>query len=413
VTGTVLHISASDAGGGAARSAYRIHSGLRSLGWDSRMLVGERRTAAPEVRPLKRNLAWRVADRVCGTVAERLDLQYVLYPSSFGVARDPWFRGADVVQLYNVHGSYFSHTALPLLSRRRPLVWRLSDMWALTGHVIYSYECERWRHGCGSCPYLREYPSLRRDTTALLFRWKDAVYRHSRITVVAPSRWLQRVARESPLLGRFPVRRIANGIDLETFRPQPREEARRALGLDPGRPTVLWSALDLRDRRKGGREALAALRLLERDVQLVVAGGGPAPDGVRSLGVLGDERLALAYSAADVFLLPSLAENLPNAALEAIACGTPVAAFDVGGIGDAVRDGRTGSLVEAGDVGALASAVASLLDADLRESCRKVAEAEFSADREARDFAALYEELISGVGSTEPPRSGGAGSAGS
>jgi glycosyltransferase involved in cell wall biosynthesis len=395
LVGNVLHISEADAAGGAARSAFRLHRGLRELGWRSRMLVGQRRTTDPDVRLLKRNLAWRAADRACATVTDRLDLQYVLYPSSFGVALDPWFRAAEVVQLYNVHGSYFSHTALPFLSRRRPLVWRLSDMWALTGHVAYSYECERWRTGCGACPHLHEYPRLGRDTTALLFRWKDAVYRRSRISVVAPSRWLERTARESPLLGRFPVRRIPNGIDLETFRPAPRDEARAALGLDRDRPTVLWSALDLTDRRKGGREAIAAVeRLAARDVQLVVAGDGDAPAGARSLGLLDDERLALAYAAADVFLLPALAENLPNAALESIACGTPVAAFDVGGMSDAVREGTSGRLVPEGDVAALAAGVDELLGVDLRDRCRALAEGEFGAEREARAFADLYAELI-------------------
>jgi glycosyltransferase involved in cell wall biosynthesis len=391
----VLHISESDAQGGAARSAYRIHSGIRELGWTSRMLVGQPRTGDADVRALKRNLAWRAADRMCGSVTDALDLQYLFYPSSFGVARDPWFRDADVVQLYNSHGSYFSHTALPVLSRRRPLVWRLSDMWALTGHIAYSYDCERWRTGCGSCPYLGEYPRLKRDTTAQLFRWKDAVYRRSRMTVVAPSRWLETVARESPLLGRFPIRRIPNGVDLSIFRPHPREEARAALGLDRHRPTVLWSALDLGDRRKGGSEARASVgRLGREDVQLVVAGDGPVPPGARALGRLDDAKLALAYSAADVFLLPALAENLPNAALESLACGTPVAAFDVGGMSDAVRAGDTGALAPAGDVEALAGALESLLEADLRDRCRSVAEAEFSAGREARAFADLYEELV-------------------
>jgi glycosyltransferase involved in cell wall biosynthesis len=394
LTRSVVHINASDSGGGAARSAYRLHRGLKELGWSSRMLVGERHRDDADVRTLKRSDLWRLADRPFAAAADFLSLQYAFLPSSFAVASDPWFEGADVVQLYNLHGSYFSHGALPFLSRRRPLVWRLSDMWAFTGHVIYSYECERWRLGCGSCPYVGEYPRLRRDTTTLLFRWKDFLYGRSRLTVVAPSRWLERLARESPLLGRFPVRRIANGIDLETFRPHPRDEARRALGLDPDRPTVLWSAPDLRDRRKGGREAAAALAQLD-DVQLAVAGGGgSAPAGARALGVLDGERLALAYSAADVFLLPSLADNLPNAALEAIACGTPVAAFDVGGISDAVRAGETGALVRLGDVDALAAATGALLVADLRDSCRRVAEAEFAAEREAREFAALYEELI-------------------
>lgn len=390
----VLHISAADAGGGAARSAYRLHTGLHTLGWGSRMLVGERRTDDPRVRSIKRSRAWRAADRLAAAVTDPFDLQYVFYPSSFGVVRDPWFREADVVQLYNTHGSYFSHSALPLLSRRRPVVWRLSDMWSFTGHVTYAYECERWRHGCGSCPHLDVYPRLRRDTTKLLYRWKDNVYRRSKLTIVTPSTWLERLARESPLLGRFPVRRIPNGVDLDRFQPVPRDDARRALGLDPDRPTVLWSALDLTDPRKGGREAVAAIQRLGRDrIQVAVAGSGTAPAGARALGVLAEDRLALAYAAADVFLLPALAENLPNAALEAIACGTPVAAFDVGGMSDAVRSGVSGALAPAGDIDALATALAVLLDSDLRENCRTLAEQEYDADREAQAFADLYEEL--------------------
>lgn len=358
------------------------------------MLVGQRRTDDADVRTLKRGPGWRAADRAVAAVTDRLDLQYVLYPSSFGVAWDPWFRSADVVQLFNTHGSYFSHSALPLLSRLRPVVWRLSDMWPMTGHVAYSYECERWRHGCGGCPHLDVYPRLHRDTSALLWRWKDVVYRGSRITVVAPSRWLETLARESPLLGRFEVRRIANGVDLDTFRPRARDEARRALGLDD-RPTVLWSALDLSDSRKGGREALAALaRLARDDVQVVVAGRGSAPEGVRALGALDDAGLTLAYSAADVFLLPALAENLSNAALESIACGTPVACFDVGGMSDAVRAGESGIAVPAGDVDALTAAIGSLLDSELRDRCRALAEREFDAGHEAKAFSDLYEELL-------------------
>ncbi|MFN2468624.1 MAG: glycosyltransferase family 4 protein [Gaiellaceae bacterium] len=384
----VLHISDSDAGGGSARSAFRLHSTLRRLGHGSRMLVGRPQTGDLDVRSIKRGPLWRAADRVCGAVADPLGLQYVLYPSSFGVARDPWFRGAGVVQLYNTHGSYFSHTALPLLSRRRPVVWRLSDMWPFTGHVAYSYDCERWRHGCGSCPYLQEYPGLPRDTTAMLFRVKRAVYRRSRLTVVAPSRWLERLAGESPLLGRFPRRRIPNGVDLDAFRPLDRRDARRRLGLDPERPLVLFSAPDLADRRKGAaifREAVA--RLADAELQVVSLAGAADPE------------LALHYAAAEVFVLPTLADNLPNAAIESLACATPVVSFDVGGVPDAVRHLETGYLAPAGDAAGLAEGIRALLsDGELRSRlsarAREVAESEFAAELEARRFAELYEELV-------------------
>jgi glycosyltransferase involved in cell wall biosynthesis len=354
------------------------------------MLVGERHGEDPDVRLLKRNAAWRAADRACSVVLDRLDLQYVLYPSSFGVVRDPWFRGADVVQLFNTHGSYFSHTALPLLSRRRPVVWRLSDQWALTGHVAYSYECDRWRHGCGSCPHLAEYPRLRRDRSAALWRWKQRVYAHSRITIVAPSTWLERMARESPLLSRFPVRRIPNGVDLELFRPRERPPRER--------PVVLFASAWLDDRRKGGDLLRAAVeQLSDLDLDLVSAGERPVVG--RALGRLDSAGMARAYAEADLFVLPTRADNLPNTLLESLACGTPVVSFDVGGVGDAVRHLETGWLAPPEDVASLATGIRTLLaDDELRarlgRNGRALAEQEWDSRVEAERFAALYEELV-------------------
>lgn len=368
------------------------------------MLVGRRRTDDRDVRLLKRSIAWRALDRASGELLDFLNLQYVFYPSSFGVAVDPWFRDADVVQLYNTHGSYFSHSALPLLSRRRPVVWRLSDMWALTGHVAYSYDCERWRHGCGACPYLGEYPALSRDTTALLWRWKNEVYRRSRLTIVAPSRWIESLARESPLLSRFPIRRIPNGIDLERFRPVDRAEARTRLGLPTQGPVLLFSAPDVSDRRKGGAILNEALEYLDDEpFELLVVGANetPAfPRSFRTLNYLGDaDEIALAYAASDLFVLPTLAENLPNAVVESMACGTPCVSFDVGGVPDVIRHLETGYLVPLGDARALADGVRTLLADDelrgrLSRRCREIAEADFGAELEATRFSELYAEVL-------------------
>src|SRR5581483_10394712 len=163
-----------------------------------------------------------------------------------------------------------------------------------------------------------------------------------------PSTWLARLASESPLLGRFPVRLIPNGVDLELFRPVDRAEARALLGLEPDRPVVLHAALDLGERRKGAHVLEQALAHLDGvDFELVSAGRGRlagATRPVRELGPLDRDRMALAYAAADAFVLPALAENLSNAVLEALACGTPSVCFDVGGVGDAVRHRETGWL---------------------------------------------------------------------
>jgi glycosyltransferase involved in cell wall biosynthesis len=400
----VLHISESDAAGGAGRAAYKLHRGLNGLGHVSRMLVGRKVTPDTDIRPLKRNLLWRVLDRASGELFDLLSLQYVFYPSSFGVLADAWFRSASVVQLHNLHGSYFGFTALPAISRLRPVVWQLHDQWGLTGHVAYSLDCERWRRGCGACPYLDEYPRLRNDTTALLYRLKDRVYSSSRLTLVVPSRWMADIVDASPLLGRFPVRYIPTGIDTAVFRPGDRDEARARLRLPLDRKIVFFAAANINERRKGLHLLAEALRRLEDPPLLLVAGSGTVARGIetRYLGsVLDEEVLADAYRAADLFAVPTLADVLTQTAPESIACGTPCLSFDRGGVIDVVRHLETGYHARFGDVDDLARGLTTLLGdeellARLSVRCREIAETEFSVDLQVQRYAGLYEELLDG-----------------
>jgi glycosyltransferase involved in cell wall biosynthesis len=399
----VLHISESDAAGGAGRAAYKLHRGLNGLGHLSRMLVGRKVTEDTDIRPLKRNLLWRVLDRAAGELFDLLSLQYVFYPSSFGVLADAWFRSASVVQLHNLHGSYFGFTALPAISRLRPVVWQLHDQWGLTGHVAYSLDCERWRHGCGACPYLNEYPRLRADTTALLYRLKDRVYRGSQLNLVVPSRWMADIVDASPLLSRFPVHYIPTGIDIDVFRPGDRDDARRRLRLPLDRRIIFFAAANINERRKGLHLLAEALRRLEEPPLLLVAGNGTVSRGIetRYLGAVMDEEiLADAYRAADVFAVPTLADVLTQTAPESIACGTPCVAFDRGGVIDVVRHLETGYQARFADVDDLARGLTTLLGdsellAKLSRRCREVAETEFAVDVQVERYAALYEELVS------------------
>lgn len=415
---SVLHISAADNAGGSGRSAYRIHTGLRASGHRSRMLVNYRVTDDPDVAYIWRSLGWRAADWIARSITERLSLQYLFYPSSFALAWHPWFREADVLQLYNTHGGFFSHPALTVLSRSKPVVWRLSDMWPMTGHCAYSYDCDRWKTGCGACPIVGDAPALLTDRTALLWKVKRAVYERSRVVLVAPSRWMAARAAESPLLGRFPVRIIPNGLDPEVFRPIPKPSARDMFGIAPSEHVLLFAAVDVDAERKGGRQLQDAIERLASTAgpsfRLLVVGAGAAKwqnrvrIPVTAVPALSDDRLLAAmYSAADVFVMPTLAENLPNAVLESMACGTPTVAFDIGGVPDAVRDGETGWLAKTGDAEDLARAIAAAFGDDERRAamgrlCRDVVEAEYTATLQTRRFEHLYQELLDGRAAGAP-----------
>jgi glycosyltransferase involved in cell wall biosynthesis len=383
------------------------------------MLVKTRVTNDADVELISKR--WlRLGDRLCDEIGERLSLQYLFSPSSFLLQRSAWFQWASIIQLHNLHGGYFSHSVLSSLSRHRPVVWHLWDMWAMTGHCSYAYDCDRWKRGCGLCPNLSDYPGLRRDTTAFLWRWKDRVYRNSRLTIVAPSRWMADRARESPLLSRFPIHWIPNGLDLSVFRPIPKSSARDILGIEGnGKRVILFSAHVVTGPRKGGQYLLEGLRRLSgrdlEDVILLVVGENadqwPTDPRwqVRRIGLINDERLmAAVYSAADMVAVPSLADNMANTILEGMACGVPAICFDAGGNAEAVRHMETGYVARPQNVGDLAQGIRLLLtDVDLRKNlaaqAKEVAAREYSMERQAERFKALYEEILEGQGPVMKP----------
>jgi glycosyltransferase involved in cell wall biosynthesis len=406
---SVLHFSTADNEGGSGRSAYRIHDGLRQLGHSSRMLVGVKVTHDRDVDTVHAGSTGRLKDRAADELTRRLGLQYQIVPSSRRVLSHPWLAEADVIQLYNLHGGYFSPRNLPLLSRRAPLVWRLSDMWAVTGHCAYSASCKRWTHGCGRCPDLATYPPISLDTTAWLWRQKQRIYRRCDMTIVAPSSWTEAVAKQSPLFEGFDVRRIPNGIDTSVFKPRERKLAREFLSLDLKPKAILFAAHGLDGNpRKGGEYVIEALRRLApvQNTMLLLAGmGGQSWDAsvplpVQKLGYLNDDRLmAAAYASSDLIVAPSVLENLPNTVLEAMACGVPAVAFDTGGMADAVRHMETGYLAPAGDVDALAAGIRQLLvDGSLRQRLGKagveLVSTTFSKQTQALAFAQLYAEIL-------------------
>jgi glycosyltransferase involved in cell wall biosynthesis len=407
----VLHVSTADNLGGSARAAYRIHAGLRGAGQRSRMLVRTKVMEDPDVALLGCG-GWlrRGRARLLREWIDPAGWQYLFYPTAATLRRHDWYREADVVQLYNIHGGYFSFRALPEISREKPVVWRLSDMWAFTGHCSYAHECTRWESGCGSCPHLEEYPPLWRDTTASLFRAKVEAYRRSRLTVVVTNSWMEALVGRSPLLGAFPVRRIPNGIDTAVFAPRPRIDVRRSLGWPEDATIVLFAAHIARvGTRKGGEQVGPAIAEAARQGQplhLAVMGEGaedwPEHPSIPTLRVAysdDNNRLAQVYAAADILIHPAAVENLPNTVLEAMGVGLPSVAFDVGGVRDVVRHMETGYLARAGEPQDLARGLSLLagdgtLRARLGSAARRLAESEHALELQTKRYLDLYREAV-------------------
>ena len=406
---SVLHFSTADNEGGSGRSAYRIHLEMRRRGHRSRMLVKHKVTDDTDVDRVSAGRLMRRADEFADKLTARVGLQYRYIPSSWRILRHPWMRDASIIQLYNTHGGYLAHRLLPHMAAGRPVVWRLSDMWPVTGHCAYSGACDRWLSGCGSCPDLATYPAIGRDTTAALWREKHKIYARMQLTVVAPSSWTEAIAKKSPLFSGRTVHRIPNGLNLDVFRPLERDAAREFLGVRKDRTAILYAPhVAAQNSRKGSGILEEALRILgpRDDVVLLVAGVGAGdwvgkvPISVQPLGYLSDDRLiAMANAAADLVVVPSVVENLPNSVIEAFACARPVVAFDAGGMRDAVRHQETGLLIPPNDAAAFAEALTSMLgDAAGRramgECGLQLARLEYSTTVQGERFEALYLDLL-------------------
>lgn len=414
----VVHVNFTERRGGAAIAANRLHHGLLTTNVDSHMLVYKKDTAEARVHPIRLSRIERAVRRamIHNERPSRRD-----YPAFSGVqwsagrVSTPVQRHLTTIAPQIVHLHWIGDGLLSVPTVKRlgeyPLVWTLHDMWMFTGGCHYSDGCLRFRDSCGACPLLgstSDHDLSRKTWEAKRRHWGDLP-----MTVVAPSNWLAEQVRSSSLMrhldSQIHVQIIPNGLDLSRFRPYDQRFARDVLGLPPEKPLILFGAQHINDPRKGFGQLQAALRLLHdqgSDIEIVTFGdGGNNLDlvGLRhhSLGTISDERLlALAYAAADVFVLPSTEDNLPNTVMEALACGLPSVAFNVGGLPDMIAHQQNGYLAAAFDAQDMAHGIAWILEdreryARLRAEARLIAETQYDLAKIAGQYRALYDDLLS------------------
>lgn len=416
----IVHLSTYDLKGGAALSAYRLHRGLLRIGQDSSMLVkikiGRDPTVSEFVLPMDLPRRWRrwvrrkAIVRSAGSYAKSRPSGFELFSED----RTPY--GGSVLdqvppcEVMNLHwvAAYLDYEQfIQAASRRAVIVWTLHDMNAVTGGCHYDLGCGRFAQRCGACPQLGSGDP--NDLAGQVWDRKRALFERldpRRLCVVTPSRWLAQMVKQSPIFSRFRVETIPYGIDLDDFAPRDRAAARDVLGIPQDVHVILFLAEMVDNRRKGFPLLEQALgdcaRLVDRLWLLSVGHNPPrlkADIRGSHLDYVGNDRfLSLAYSAADLFVIPSLQDNLPNTVLEAMACGTPVIGFDVGGIREMVRPGVTGTLVEPGDVGGLCDAMGALLKDPatrhrMSQQARAIALTDYPLLAQARRYQELYHEL--------------------
>lgn len=408
----VLIVNYADLAGGAARAAYRLHEGLRSIGVRSQLLVASKSSNDPDVLGPTSSFDTYLAK--ARAVADQWPTKR--YPDHTKTLFTPaWlpFSGlagrinasdADVVHLHWINGGMARIEDLAAI--RKPIIWSLHDMWAFTGGCHYDDECGRYTADCGACPALGSEQET--DLSRRVFARKAHTFSAARhMTIVGLSSWMAASARASTLFKDKRVVQLPNPIDTSVFAPADKYAAKRAMGLPVERPLVLFGAMNATaDPRKGFMHLSEALRLLPPGlVELGVFGAGRPADPpdlghpVHYLGHFNDDRsLCALYNAADVTVVPSVQENLSNTIVESLACGTPCVGFAIGGNSDMIVDRVNGALARPFDAAHLAESIRWVVQhpepARLAADARRVAMERFDAPLVARQYEALYAETI-------------------
>jgi len=395
-----------DLAGGAVIAANRLFHSLRQEGVDARMLVGKSSFESELVNELPHNFT---GEKILSRFTQPLGLNYIHYYSSFRIPRHPFFQKADILNFHTIHSGYFNYRALPKLTQIKPAVFTLHDAWSFTGHCGVSFDCQRWKSGCGKCPYPKNYPPVQRDSTKLEWKLKKRVYSGSRLTFVTPSKWLASLARQS-MLAEFDIHTIPYGLDTTIFEPLEPAYCRSVLGVPPGKKVLLFGAMGLTEYGKGGDLLVKALGSMPASLKksIVLLTLGQADEAFKNsleiqtinLGyVSGDRMKAVALSAADIFIFPTRSDNHPCIVQESLACGTPIVSFNVTGVPELVREGVTGYLAEPENADSFRNRIIQLLEEDtirqnMKQNCRKIALEEYRMDIQAHRYIELFSSIL-------------------
>lgn len=426
----ILLINTDDFTGGAAIACRRLLKAMRSYtDVEVNMLVQESRSGQEGVYQL--NNSWFAKKKAFFRfVAERLyflfyekskEVRFQFNPAKFGIdiTDNQLVKDADIVHLHWINFGFLSIDSLQKLFKTNKLiVWTLHDMWAFTGGCHHSDDCKNYQKSCGNCVKFLKNPADD-DLSNQIWKQKKVIFQNANLTIITCSEWLGNRARESSLFEGIRVVSIPNPIDTQVFKSINKQEARKKLGLDPDKKYILFAAMRVDAVGKGFSYFQEALSMFDvrsgtppapniehqnTNIELLIFGQAQATDfeslpfKVNMLGHLTDiEKIVLAYSAASVFVIPSLAENLPNTIMESMACGTPVVGFEVGGIPEMIDHLNTGYLAKYKSSEDLAKGIEFVLqEADYQALCdnsRKKVIENYSEEVVAKKYQEVYQSM--------------------
>jgi glycosyltransferase involved in cell wall biosynthesis len=394
----IVYFNTHDKGGGAAKICFQLFERNEN----SVMFVKNKRRISDEIIEFDPDL-W---NRIGGYARYIERKKGILDFGKIGVLKllsNFKFQNSSIIHLHNSHGYYLSFYSIEKIITNKKLVWTLHDDFILTGHCSFSMFCDKWILGCGNCPSLDVYPSLKTDTTQINLIEKIATIKKNQPYIVTPSKWLaERVQLQFPFLKNIEV--IYNGVDINVFRPFDKIKTRSELGLPLHGKIVLYVAeFSTLNPFKGGEIIRDIIRDLQNyNVFFITVGGKNQTNFQNHLSypyISDDIELAKLYSACDVLLYPTQADNLPLVVLESMACGTPVIASKLGGISEIIDD-LNGFLIE--DYRCVEVFKVTLIDflslsnikiIEIRKNALKTIKERFTLDKMLTSYDRIYKLL--------------------
>lgn len=406
-------VNTSERTGGAAIAAGRLTEALKSHGIKAKMLVRDKQTDRISTVALGggwkqvRKFVWeRVVIWINSHFRRERLFSVDIANTGNDITRLPEFKEADLIHLHWINQGMLSLKVIrKILASGKPVVWTMHDMWPCTGICHHARTCTAFHSECGACPMI--YSQKRKDLSTRIFRQKQRLYASGGIHFVTCSHWLEGMAKQSALLANQPLSVIPNPISTTLFHPMKQTEARQKLALPTESKLILFGSVKLTDKRKGIDYMVEACRLLAKQhpalkeqLALVAVGMHAAelqplvPFKVHNMGYVREEhQLVEIYNAADLYVIPSLDENLPNTIMEAMACGTPCVGFPTGGIPEMIDHLKNGYLTKEHSAEQLAEGIYTLLTTPAYESLSHEAVAKVNACYSERSVANQYGQL--------------------
>ena len=400
----ILQINTLDKRGGAAKVAYSLKEELEKRGHEVSMFVGRKYSDEKNIKLLNdvRSFSGKIRRKLAYWLANDIDVF-----SSNHILKTEEFKKADIIHCHNLHGYYFNLGTLEKISALKPIVWTFHDMWPITAHCAHAFDEKINENGFFNCPSLNIPPAIAWHNERYLEKRKGEIYEKSNFHIVTPSKWLAEKVGQSTLKDK-PISVIYNGVDTNIFKPLRSDlhKLRSDLNLPTDKQIILVVAKGgASNPWKGGHYAQEAIKALKGDSRafFVDLGGNTSHDShqLKTVSYVPDPvTLAKYYSAADMLLYPSIADNCPLVVLEAMACGLLIVSFATGGIPELVDHLKTGYIARHKDTGDMIKGIDFILNLDhneiagFRQTAAKKVTDKFTVEHMTDKYIALYDSIL-------------------